>query len=83
MKHRWRNPVCHFGTRRAESAESGVIWAPSQRVGSKSIDLMDEASQVVRQVKALQELSPGHPQAIPPEVVPIHLRWDSKAIACG
>ena len=44
MRHRLSNPVCHFGTKRAESAKSGLIWAPSKRVGSKSIDLMDEAA---------------------------------------
>jgi len=36
MRHGWSNPVCHFGTKRAESAKSGLIWAPSQRVGSKT-----------------------------------------------
>ena len=44
MRHGWRNSVCHFGTKGAESAKSGLIWAPSQRVGSKSTDLLDEAA---------------------------------------
>ena len=34
MRHGWSNPVCHFGTKRAESPKSGLIWVPSQRVGS-------------------------------------------------